>query len=352
MLFSPVFDKICTVCGGDAGLYGLEDCTMYYKGKRIKMSRFASIASLLFIALLVILLGGCQRRESISLLQEDAAAQMTDTVGSYALSGGQSMQESATATAESGQSGDPALPAADTAADSASTGDLAPETEEMLPAGEDARSASTGEKTEKTAVICVDVSGAVVSPGVYRLPEGARVYEAIAAAGGFLPEADTDVLNQAARLEDEDQIRIPSATKEAAESAGDSSAENSGKNSGENTGQNSRDGSGESSSPSSENDTNAESKQQKSALYGLIREENQSSQETETAASESEGRININSASAEQLQTLPGIGESKAAAIIAYRETHGRFGSAEEIMQISGIKEGLYSKIKDKICTE
>lgn len=324
---------------------------MYYKGKRIEMSRFASIAGLLFIALLVILLGGCQRRESITLLQENAAAQTTDTVGSDELSGGQSMQESAAATAESGQSGDPAFAAAGTAADSVSTGDLAPGKEGTLSAGEDAGSASTGEKTEETSVICVDVSGAVVNPGVYRLPEGARVYEAIAAAGGFLPEADTDVLNQAARLEDEDQIRIPSATKEAAESAGDSPGENFGKNTGENIGQNSRDGSKESSRQSGENDTDTENDRQEKASYGLIRK-NQNSQETETSVSENEGRININSASVEELQTLPGIGESKAAAIVAYRETHGSFGAAEEIMQISGIKEGLYSKIKDKICTK
>ncbi len=322
---------------------------MYYKGKRIEMSRFASIAGLLFIALLVILLGGCQRRESITLLQEDAAAQTTDTVGSDELSGEQSMQESAAATAESGRSGDPAFAAAGTATDSASNGDLAPGKEGTLSAGKDAGSVSLTEKTEETSVICVDVSGAVVNPGVYRLPEGARVYEAIAAAGGFLPEADTDVLNQAARLEDEDQIRIPSAMKEAAESAGDSSGENFGKNTGENIGQNSRDGSKESSPQSGENDTDTENDRQEKASYGLIRK-NQSSQET--AASENEGRININSASAEELQTLPGIGESKAAAIIAYRETHGSFSAAEEIMQISGIKEGLYSKIKDKICAE
>ncbi len=325
---------------------------MYYKGKRIEMSRFASIAGLLFIALLVILLGGCQRRESISLLQEDAAAQTTDTVGSDELSGEQSMLESAAATVESGQSGDPAFAAAGTAADSVSTGDLAPGKEGTLSAGKDAGSVSLTEKTEETSAICVDVSGAVVNPGVYRLPEGARVYEAIAAAGGFLPEADTEVLNQAARLEDEDQIRIPSATKEAAESAGDSPGENFGKNTGENigknTGENSRDGSKVNSPQSGENDTDTENRQQEKVPYGLIRK-NQNSQETETSVSENEGRININSASAEELQTLPGIGESKAAAIIAYRETHGSFGAAEEIMQISGIKEGLYSKIKDKI---
>ena len=60
--------------------------------------------------------------------------------------------------------------------------------------------------------------------------------------------------------------------------------------------------------------------------------------------------VNINQASKEELMTLPGIGESKADKIIAYREENGRFSTPEGIMEISGIKDGLYNKIKDKIC--
>ena len=61
------------------------------------------------------------------------------------------------------------------------------------------------------------------------------------------------------------------------------------------------------------------------------------------------GKVNINTASKEVLMTLPGIGESKAESIIQYRKENGSFKKAEEIMQISGIKESLYSKIKDLI---
>lgn len=65
-----------------------------------------------------------------------------------------------------------------------------------------------------------------------------------------------------------------------------------------------------------------------------------------------DGRINLNTADAAGLQTLPGIGESRAADILAYREKHGGFGSVEEIMQVPGIKESIYEKIKDKITAD
>lgn len=67
------------------------------------------------------------------------------------------------------------------------------------------------------------------------------------------------------------------------------------------------------------------------------------------ATQSSSGKININTASVEELKTLSGIGESKANDIISYREEHGSFTSPEDIMKIQGIKEGIYNKIKDKI---
>ena len=74
-------------------------------------------------------------------------------------------------------------------------------------------------------------------------------------------------------------------------------------------------------------------------------------QETETASetSQEDGRININTAGVEELTTLKGVGESRANAIIAFREEHGSFENPEDIMQIAGIKEGIYAKIKDQI---
>ena len=59
--------------------------------------------------------------------------------------------------------------------------------------------------------------------------------------------------------------------------------------------------------------------------------------------------MNLNTASKEELMTLPGIGEAKAEAILQYRSEHGAFSAAEELLQISGIKEGVFSKIKDRI---
>ena len=74
--------------------------------------------------------------------------------------------------------------------------------------------------------------------------------------------------------------------------------------------------------------------------------------EQEALEAEKNGLVNINQASCEELMTLPGIGQSKAEAIISYREEHGAFQSTEEIMNISGIKEKAYEKVKDSITVD
>ncbi len=72
--------------------------------------------------------------------------------------------------------------------------------------------------------------------------------------------------------------------------------------------------------------------------------------ETEYAAAEaSDGRININTATAEELMTIPGVGKAKADSIIAYREEHGAFSSAEDLMNVAGIKEGVFNRMRDYI---
>ena len=68
------------------------------------------------------------------------------------------------------------------------------------------------------------------------------------------------------------------------------------------------------------------------------------------SSEQSGGKINLNTASKEQLMTLSGVGESKADAIIKYREANGGFKAVEDIMNIEGIKEGVFNKIKDDIC--
>jgi len=160
------------------------------------------------------------------------------------------------------------------------------------------------EITQPPQDIFVDICGAVTKPGVYRMPPDSRVYEAVEAAGGLLPEAAGNRVNQAQPLSDGQQIYVP--TKEEAEKAGAVPAEGAFPEikAGEN-------------SPVSEN-----------------------------------GKVNLNTADAAALQTLSGIGESKAQAILAYREEHGGFSSIEELMDVPGIKENTFLKIKEKIAVE
>lgn len=151
------------------------------------------------------------------------------------------------------------------------------------------------EETEASQSIFVYVCGAVVSPGVYELEENARAFQAVEKAGGFSEDAYKEALNLAKPLEDGEQLFIP--TKEEWEEKG---------------------------------------------------EIGQGIKANET---EDDGLVNINTASKEELCTLNGVGEARAESIIAYREEKGGFSSIEEIKNVSGIKDGLFEKIKDKIKT-
>ncbi|MDY2814687.1 MAG: helix-hairpin-helix domain-containing protein [Dorea sp.] len=141
--------------------------------------------------------------------------------------------------------------------------------------------------------IWVHVCGEVAAPGVYQLLAGSRLYEAIEMAGGMTERAAGESLNQAEKIEDGQQIYVPS--KEEISGAG----------------------------------------------------LNNGQQMAEFSADD--GKVNINTASKEQLMTLAGIGETKASAIIRYREEHGEFHNIDELMQVEGIKEGTFNKIKDQI---
>lgn len=173
--------------------------------------------------------------------------------------------------------------------------------------------------------IFVDVCGAVANPGVYELDEGARIFQAVDAAGGYLPEAAVNYLNRARSLGDGQQIYVPT-EEEVAENlelalAKVPEALTEGGNAG------SLEAGGSSGSQPQE----------------------ASGSDGSAGAVADDSRINLNTADAGQLSTLSGIGQSKAEAIIAYREEHGGFTSIEEIMNVEGIKEGTFSKIKDKI---
>ncbi|MDO4649108.1 MAG: helix-hairpin-helix domain-containing protein [Eubacteriales bacterium] len=153
----------------------------------------------------------------------------------------------------------------------------------------------TEEQESLETYIYVDVQGAVSNPGVYKMQSGDRVFKLLEAAGGCLPEAYPEAINQAAVLLDGEQIRIP--TKEEVQ-----------KNVTEDT--------------------------------GLL-----TSQGTEST----DGKVDLNSADESELCTLTGIGQAKAKAIIQYRESHGAFSSIEELMNVEGIKEGTFRKIEDEI---
>lgn len=137
--------------------------------------------------------------------------------------------------------------------------------------------------------VVVHICGAVVSPGVYELSPGSRIADAVELAGGLLEDADESYVNLAELLADGQQISIP--TKQEAR---------------------------------------------------LMR---QLPQQNSVAC----GKININTADKVLLCSLPGIGDTRAADIIAYRQEHGGFKAIEDIMQVSGIKEGSFQKIKEMI---
>ena len=150
---------------------------------------------------------------------------------------------------------------------------------------------------EIQAEIFVDVCGAVANPGVYEMDADSRVFQVIEAAGGFLPEAASASVNQAQPVSDGQQIYVP--TQEEVEEG---------------------------------------------TMPAVI-------QQTDTAGDSdmAEGVVNINTADADILKSLSGIGDAKAQAILAYREEYGAFSTIEEIMQVPGIKESTFSAIKDKI---
>lgn len=154
-------------------------------------------------------------------------------------------------------------------------------------------------KSPSAAEVYVDVDGAVVRPGVYRLKEGARVSQAIDAAGGLTAEADVTGLNRASKVADGQKIYVPKVGEQQTVSA-DGGADG-----------------------------------------GAV---------LASGANDVAGLVNINTASAAELQTLSGIGPSMAQSIIDERTKNGAFASVDDLMRVSGIGEKKLAKIKDCIC--
>lgn len=155
------------------------------------------------------------------------------------------------------------------------------------------------------AIIKVDVKGAVRTPGVFIAKPGDRVIDLIAAAGDFTKDADADKVNLAQLVEDQMVIYVPRAGEEAVELADAASA----------------------------------------STGGTVAT-------TSTTGSSSGNQVNLNTATQAELETLPGIGPSKAIAIIEYRETTGKFQQIEDLKNISGIGDKTFEKLQDSITVQ
>ena len=154
------------------------------------------------------------------------------------------------------------------------------------------------EKTEvsttQEAVIFVDIKGAVKNPGVYQMKSGDRVKDALDAAGGLTGEADSQKVNLAQRVEDQMVIVVPKVGEEATEIP----------------------------------------------VGGTSKE------------AAKDGKVNINTATVEELKTLKGVGEKKAEAIIEYRKKNGSFKTKEDLMKVRGIGKKLFESFKERIVTQ
>ena len=177
-------------------------------------------------------------------------------------------------------------------------GGLLPKKEEAVEETEVVVTTVLAEKTEvsttQETVIFVDIKGAVKNPGVYQMKVGDRVKDALEAAGGLTEEADSQKVNLAKRLEDQMVIVVPKVGEEAEEiPAGATSKEEA-----------------------------------------------------------KEGKVNMNTATVEELKTLKGVGEKKAEAIIEYRKKNGSFQTKEDLMKVRGIGKKLFESFQERIVTQ
>lgn len=163
--------------------------------------------------------------------------------------------------------------------------------------------------------IKVDIKGQIINPGIYELKSSSRVIDVIEIAGGLTEDADTSVINLSKKITDEmviivyskSQVQEFEKTKEIEKQVQEKCSENE--------------------------------------IYSLKNEA------CISTTNEINGKINLNTATKEELMTLQGIGESKAKEIIKYRESNGNFKSIEDIKNINGIGDNLFAAIKENITT-
>ncbi|MCM1122837.1 MAG: helix-hairpin-helix domain-containing protein [Eubacterium sp.] len=271
--------------------------------------RIAYVSALFLCSVLC----GCTRREQLVLQVNEAAQENVYETQEGDVTG---VQESETAGLQGDTaSGIPDSRILEAAGQAGITG-----AEGGALTGTQALQAQQSTQEQSPAVICVHVCGAVKHPGVYELAADSRVYEAVEQAGGFAETADESYVNQAERLKDGVKLVIPTTEQTAALSEQDT-AEIAGIGIIEGK------------------ETEKPAGQADGEIAGT----------TVSESNASDGKININTASETELCNIPGIGSTRAAAIVAYRQERGCFQSIEDIMNVSGIKQGTYDKIKDKI---
>ena len=177
-------------------------------------------------------------------------------------------------------------------------GSLFPKKEEDVEEPTVVETTVLAEKTEvsmtQEAVIFVDIKGAVKNPGVYQMKSGDRVKDALDAAGGLTEEADSQKVNLAQRVEDQMVIVVPKVGEEATEIPSGVTSKEAAK----------------------------------------------------------DGKVNINTATVEELKTLKGVGEKKAEAIIEYRKKNGSFKTKEDLMKVRGIGKKLFESFQERIVTQ
>lgn len=262
---------------------------------------WAAAAAVLLSAVMTASLTGCAKKQSLELTE------LSDTEGSPGENDGDSEGNGQDAGS---RSQDPATETDPQEADGTGTAGEAP-----------ADGADSGEPE----LIYVFVCGAVAQEGVYELPAGSRVYQAVEAAGGYAADADTSYINQADPVTDAQKLEIPTVEEaeklreEAALAAENRQAETD-----------------------AELGSGPDGAAAGYANNGAGQVNNGAGQADDTAAR----LININTADEATLQTLPGIGAAKAASIVRYREANGGFSSIEEIKKVSGIGDITYENIK------
>ena len=143
-------------------------------------------------------------------------------------------------------------------------------------------------------LITVDVKGAVKSPGIYDLPVGSRVNDAVQKAGGLTDQADSKSLNLAQKVSDEALVYVPTKGEEASQQSGSGA----------------------------------------------------------TSSTSKEKKVNLNKASLEELKQVKGLGGKRAQDIIDYREANGKFKSVDELKKVSGIGAKTIEKLKDYVTVD